>query len=256
MTGFDSRLRAAVVDYSHRLHQRGWVANHDGNVSVRVGGRVLCTPTAVSKAAVTTDQLVALESTGEPPRVAGGRGRPPGEINLHLAAYRVRPDVGAVIHAHPPTATGFAVAGVTLLEQPVLAEAVVSLGPTVPTVPFALPGAAAAAALAPFLQEHDAVLIAGNGVLTVGDSLEQAFLRMELVEHLARICLVAHTMGADPLLPAEALPPLLEARRKAGLGPEARAATSEPPRPKAPVPTGDDLSRVIREELQRALRQK
>jgi L-fuculose-phosphate aldolase len=259
MNGTDSRLRAEIVEYSHRLHARGWVANHDGNVSARApGGQILCTPTATSKAAVTADLVVTIATADEPVRVVGGKARPPGEVNLHLCAYRRRPDVKAVVHAHPPTATGFGVAGVTLLEQPVLAEAVVSLGPCIPTVPFAPPGPAAVAAFEPFLLEHDALLLAGNGVLTVGDSLEQAYLRLELVEHLARICAVAHAMGSAPELPCDALPALLEARRKAGLGPEARGVTPTAHTGAAagPPPTARDLERLIRDEVEKAMRRK
>jgi L-fuculose-phosphate aldolase len=271
MNGSDSRLRAEIVDYSQRLHARGWVANHDGNVSVRCpGGQILCTPTATSKAAVTADLIVTIATADEPVRVVRGKARPPGEVSLHLVAYRSRPDVQAVVHAHPPTATGFGVGGITLLEQPVLAEAVVSLGPCIPTVPFAPPGAAAVAALEPFLLEHDALLLAGNGVLVVGDSLEQAYLRLELVEHLAQICAVAQSLGAAPAFPSEALPALLEARRKAGLGPEARGVTpgsagrsnaasaisAASPPAAASALSGPDLARVIREEVEKALRRK
>jgi L-fuculose-phosphate aldolase len=246
--GGEARLRQEICEVSRRLHARGWVANHDGNVSVRTGdARVLCTPTATSKAEVTPEGIVILESLDDPSRIVG-RGKPPGEINLHLCAYQVRPDARAVVHAHPPTATGFGVAGVRLLERPVLAEAVVSLGPCVPTVPLTAPGKPAAAALAPFLREHDVVLIAGNGVVALGDSLEQAYLRLELVEHLARIALTAHQLGAAPAFPAELLPPLLEARRKAGLGPEARGVASA--RPAAPT---DEVARLVREELVKAL---
>jgi L-fuculose-phosphate aldolase len=117
----------------------------------------------------------------------------------------------------------------------------------VPTVPFTAPGKPAAAALEPLLRAYDAVLIAGNGVLTVGVDLEQAYLRMELVEHLARIALTAHQLGAAPVFPPELLPPLLEARRKAGLGPEARGA-----RPAVPAPSGS-VAQIVREELEREL---
>ena len=259
MNGSDSTLRAQLVEYSRRLHAQGWVANHDGNASVRApGGQILCTPTATSKATVTADLIVTIASAEEPVRAVRSKARPPGEVGLHLVAYRTRPDVNAVLHAHPPTATGFGVAGITLLEQPVLAEAVVSLGPCIPTVPFAAPGAAAVAALAPFLDEHDAVLLAGNGVLVVGDSLEQAYLRLELVEHLARICAVAHALGAAPSFPCDALQPLLEARRKAGLGPEARGVTPKARTAPAakPLPSGSDLERLIRDEVEKALKRK
>src|SRR5437764_973534 len=126
-----------VAEYAQRLHARGWVANHDGNVSVREGqGRYLATPTATSKAAVRAEGLVVVDDAG---KQVGGRGKPFSEMGLHLTVYQNRRDVGAVMHAHPPTATGFAVAGVPL-DEAFMAEAVVSLGPGVPTVPVAAPG--------------------------------------------------------------------------------------------------------------------
>ena len=238
----DARLRAEMVDYAHRLHARGWVANHDGNLTARLGeGRFLATPTATSKAAVTTESLLIVDEGGA--RVSGG-GKPFGELGLHLTVLRIRPDVNAVIHAHPPTATGFAVAGIAL-GSPLIAEAVVSLGAGIPTVPFAAPGDAACRALAPFVEGHDAVLLANHGVLAFGANLEQAFLRLELVEHLAKIALVAHQLGGARGIPDGALPALLEARRKAGFG-LAAGQSSSAPKPKAvvacaPPPPGSDV---------------
>ncbi|HXU70871.1 MAG TPA: class II aldolase/adducin family protein [Polyangia bacterium] len=212
-----------IAEYSQRLHARGWVANHDGNVSVRDGsGRYLATPTATSKAAVRADGLVVVDDAG---KQVAGRGKPFSEIGLHLTVFANRSDVNAVVHAHPPTATGFAVAGVPL-DEAFLAEAVVSLGAGVPTVPFAAPGPDACRALAPYTVGHDAVLLAGHGVLTWGPDLETAYLRMELVEHLARIALVARQLGGARPLPSAVMPKLLESRAKAGLG---RAASAPPP---------------------------
>lgn len=221
----NDRARAAeVADYAHRLHARGWVANHDGNVSVRDGqGRYLATPTATSKAAVRADGLVVVDDAG---KQVGGRGKPFSEIGLHLTVFHNRADVQAVIHAHPPTATGFAVAGVPL-DEAFMAEAVVSLGPGVPTVPFAAPGPDACRALADYTLEYDAVLLGGHGVLTWGPDLETAYLRMELVEHLAKIALVARQLGGVRPLPSSVTPKLMEARAKAGLG-AARASAPSP----------------------------
>jgi L-fuculose-phosphate aldolase len=262
-------LREAVAQVSVRLHARGWVANHDGNVTARLAaGRFLATPTSVSKAVVTGGGLLVVGDSGE--RLAGD-GKPFSEIGLHLTVYRNRPDVNAVVHAHPPGATGLACAGSTLLERPFLAEAVVSLGPTIPTVPFAAPGAAACAALAPFVLGHDAVLLGNHGALAWGADPEQAYLRLELVEHLAQIALAAERAGGPRPLPESALAPLLEARRKAGLGLAAAApAGGAPPRQVvacAPSPTADvavispggkaaegDLASIIREEIVRSLR--
>ena len=235
----------AVADYAQRLHARGWVANHDGNVSVRDGqGRYLLTPTATSKAAVRADGLVVVDGAGTK---IGGRGKPFSEVGLHLTVFGNRGDVDAVIHAHPPTATGFAVAGVPL-DEAFLAEAVVSLGPGVPTVPFAAPGPDACRALAPFTQGYDAVLLGGHGVMTWGPDLETAYLRMELVEHLARIALVARQLGGVRPLPSTVLPKLLESRAKAGLG-ATTAAGAAPPSSSgkkvvvacAPPPPGSDV---------------
>jgi L-fuculose-phosphate aldolase len=251
----ESKLRTQLVECSHQLHSRGWVANHDGNLSARLPeGRFLATPTAFSKAVVTADSLVIVDAAGA---VVAGRNRVFSEMGIHLAAYKARPDVQAVVHAHPPQATALGACGRSL--ETFLPEAVVSLGPLVPLVPLSAPGPAAALAVAPFAVEYDAVLVAGNGVFTWGDSVEQALLRMELVEHLARIALLSLPLGGVKPLPAAMMPALLEARRKAGLGPESRgvkvasvqaASPSSVPSPVSP----DQLADLIRQELSAALR--
>lgn len=229
----DRARKEGLAEVARRLHARGWVANHDGNVTQRQdGGRFLATPTATSKAAITNQLLIVVDEDG---KKVSGDGKPFGELGLHLTVYKNRPDVNVVIHAHPPAATALACAGSRLLERPFMAEAVVSLGTTIPTVPFAPPGAAACAALAPYVRQHDAVLLANHGVLTWGADLEQAFLRMELVEHLARIALDAERVGGVKPIPESALGPLLEARRKAGLGAAASAAYAPPASYSAPV---------------------
>ncbi|HZS37805.1 MAG TPA: class II aldolase/adducin family protein [Polyangia bacterium] len=237
----EAARRAELADYAQRLHARGWVANHDGNLTFKLEtGRYLSTPTATSKAAVRADSLLIVDESGA--RVSG-RGKPFSEIGLHLTVYRNRADVNAVVHAHPPTATGFAVAGVELSE-PLLAEAVVSLGAGVPTVPFAAPGPAACQALAPFVAAHDAVLLGGHGVLAWGPDVETAYLRLELVEHLARIALVARQLGGARPLPSAVLPSLLDARAKAGLGPKPSSAVATAPKTVvacAPAPPGADV---------------
>ena len=276
-----SGLPAEIVRAARALHGRGWVANHDGNVSARLGGRIVTTPTATSKAAVTLDSLLVVDETGE--RIAGST-RAPGELGLHLTVYARRADVRAVVHAHPPAATALACAGSRLLETPFSAEAVVSLGTSIPTVPFAPPGREACAALAPFLADHDAVLLGNHGVLAWGVDVEQAYLRVELVEQLARVALDAERVGGVKPLPDSVLPALLAARRKAGLGPEARAGataattattatTTKTARVVACAPSPDanveviapgraapaapaDIATIIREELARALRER
>ena len=273
-------LRDAVADVARRLHARGWVANHDGNVTARLGaGRTLATPTAVSKATVLADRLLVVDDRGQ--KVAGD-GKPFSEIGLHFTVYQNRPEVAAVVHAHPPAATGIACAGGRQLERPFIAEAVVSLGASIPMVPFAAPGAPACAALAPHVGANDAVLLGNHGVLAWGEDVEQAYLRLELVEHLAQIALHAERAGGMKPLPEPAIAALLESRRNAGLGPKAPAArpvVACAPSPTADVPIvvgagagatsassrtertertegteGTELADIIREELLRALK--
>lgn len=207
----EAKARAEIVRYSEKLWTRSWVANHDGNVSARVGpNRVVCTPTATSKGDVDDSVLVVTDLGGK--QIAGRR-KPFGELGIHLAAYRARADVTAVVHAHPPYATALGVSGRELVSF--LPEAVVSLGTRVPLVPLAAPGAPAVTAIEPFFAPYDAVIVAGNGVWAWGDSVEIAFLRMELVEHLARIAHEAAAWGGPQPLPADMVAQLLEARKKA-----------------------------------------
>ncbi len=210
------QLEDQIVDYSHRLHSSGWVANHDGNITVRMApDRFLATPTGVSKAAVCREQLIVVDSAG---KVISGSSKPFSEIELHLYVYRHRSDVRAVMHAHPPTATGFAVAGQRILTT-IMAEPVVSLGTDIPLVPYARPRSPEATLnMASFIEDADALMLASHGALTYGPDLETAFLRMELVEHLAKIQLVARQMGGVRELPTADVQKLLESRTNAGLG--------------------------------------
>lgn len=251
-------LRRELIRACHAVHARGWVANHDGNLSARLDGdRLLCTPTAISKGDVAPEQLIVVDAQGQ---VVQGTRRPFSELKLHRVAYRVRPDVAVVLHAHPPTATGFAVAGVPL-GPAFMAEPVVSLGAEIPLLPFGLPGdAALESALGEALARVDAVLLGGHGVLTVGPDVETALLRMELVEHMARIALVARQLGGARPIPSADVDRLLEQRRKAGLGPKGSAAEprAEAPAYSAPAysapepasPPGD-LQSMVAEALRR-----
>jgi L-fuculose-phosphate aldolase len=204
-------LRAQVAQVARRMHAAGWVANHDGNVSVRVGrDRFLITPTATSKAEITESSLVVIDGSGH---VVEGTRKPPGETELHLAAYRARPDVDAVLHAHPPFATAFGAARIPL-EPVCLPEAVVSLG-YVPLAPFALPKTPQAIeAVSRCAVEADAMLLPGNGALTLAPDVALAYLRMELVEHLAKILHRARALGGAQPLPPDEMAKLLEQNKK------------------------------------------
>ena len=184
----ERELRRQVVRACRALFQRGLVAAADGNVTARLGrGRYLCTPSGMAKGAVGAGDLVVC---GEDGRKLSGppRAKVSNEIRVHLAAYRERPGIGAVVHAHPPVATAFSVAGrEDLLRWPVLPEVVVLLGP-VPCVPYLTPGTRALAeAAAACFRRSDAVLLARHGSVTLGADPWEAYLRMEKLEHAATI---------------------------------------------------------------------
>ncbi|HET9988130.1 MAG TPA: class II aldolase/adducin family protein, partial [Kofleriaceae bacterium] len=157
-------LRAAVAETSRHLHAAGWVANHDGNVTARDGSRFIATPTATSKRLIQDKDLIEVDTKG----AVIGRGKVFGEIGLHLAVYERRPDIGAVVHAHPPFATAIASSRGNPIETPFIAEAVVSLGPNIPKLPYAQPGNAAKEVLAPWCELVDVVLLGNHGVLAWG----------------------------------------------------------------------------------------
>lgn len=212
------KVRAELVAASRRLHQAGWVANHDGNLSLRLtGDRLLITPTAYSKLEVDDASLIVVDFKGQ---VLEGRKKPFSELELHLAAYRARPEVEVVVHAHPPHATAFGLVGAEL--SPIaMPEIIVSLGDRIPTLSRALPKTPKAVKVVEeAAARYDAMLLEGNGVLTLGADLNQALLRMELVEHYAKILTISKSLGAVKPLADDELSTLLEARKKAGLGPK------------------------------------
>jgi L-fuculose-phosphate aldolase len=196
----EEALRKSLLQYCSLVYSKGWVANHDGNLSARLGVNLLCTPTAVSKGDVTSEMFIVVDSENN---VVQGSRRSFSELQLHRAAYDARPDIGCVIHAHPPTATGFCVANKSL-GAAFMAEPVVSLGASVPLVPFYPPkDDRLSKAISEALINSDVIMLANHGVLSIGGSFEQAFLRMELVEHLCKIALVAHQLGGPVRLPKD-----------------------------------------------------
>ena len=196
----EEQLRADIVEIGRRLHARAYVASNDGNISVRLDDeRLLTTPKGVSKGFMTPDMLVITDLDGH--KLAGHRD-PSSELLMHLAVYRNRPEAAAVVHAHPPTATGFAVAGIAL-DRAVLAEVVTTLG----SIPIADYGTPSTQELADAVQEHikvhDGLLLANHGALTVAGELFAAYYKMETIEHFARISLVARQLGRERLLSRE-----------------------------------------------------
>jgi L-fuculose-phosphate aldolase len=183
---------AAIVRVCRRLYERGLVAGPDGNVSVRLADNtILVTPSGVSKVEVAPEDLVVVNLEG---RVLSGSGVPSSELRMHLKIYERRSDARAVVHAHPPVATGFAVAGEGFV-APVLPEVILQMG-VVPLVPYVTPGTQAFAdSFEPWLEHHDAFLLANHGATTLGPSVDVAHQRMESLEHAARILLTARMLG-------------------------------------------------------------
>jgi Ribulose-5-phosphate 4-epimerase and related epimerases and aldolases len=223
----DRALREEIVSVCRRLYERGLIAGPDGNVSARVSDEtILVTPAGMSKVDVRAEDLVLVGTDGR--RVAGYR-EPSSEVSLHVRIYSRRPDVGAVVHAHPPVATGFAVAGEGF-EGYVLPELIVQLG-VVPVVPYATPGTTSLPdECEPFMSAHDALLLANHGAVTTGPTLLVAHQRMESLEHAARITLVARLLGrVNELTPAQ-VAALLPARPRPvvhGADPESSARESK-----------------------------
>jgi len=201
------QLRKDMVRFGRLLHDRGYSAARDGNLSCRLDSQsMLITPAGLSKGMLEPEDIVLADMRG---RKLEGRHPVSSEVEMHVLIYNVRPDVGGICHAHPPTATGFAVAGVAM-DEPVLAETTVVLGP-VPVAPYATPGTAElAASLEPFVTDHDAILMANHGVVCCGADLLQAYLNMELVEHAARILLVVRQLGGPHALTSEQVKRLRE----------------------------------------------
>jgi L-fuculose-phosphate aldolase len=203
------------------LYERGYVASTDGNISVRLDSRrILTSPTCLSKGMMTPDDLVVIDGDGA--KLSGSR-NPSSEIGMHLLIYRRRADVNAICHAHPPTATGYAAAGIPL-NRAILAELVVTLG-CVPVARYGTPGTPElAAGIEPLVQNHDAILMANHGVVAYGPDLLTAFFRMDTAEHSARVALVSRLLGKQVLLSRDEVDKLLASRghngaQAAGEGP-------------------------------------
>src|SRR5438874_9659335 len=207
----DHTFRREIVRVGKLLHQRSYIAATDGNLSVRLDeDRVLVTPTGMSKGGMKTADMVVVDMDGLQIK---GRRTVTSEIGMHLLIYSMRPDVHAVVHAHPKTATGFAAAGIAL-NQPLVCEVVIGLG-QIPLAPYGTPGTPdLAETLRPLVPDYDAILMANHGVVTYGPDLLSAYMKMETVEHFAKIALVTHQLGRQQLLTKEEVDKLLECREK------------------------------------------
>jgi L-fuculose-phosphate aldolase len=196
----ESALRADIVEVGRRMYARGYTASNDGNISARLGAdRLVMTPKSVCKGFMTPDMMCVTDLAGR--KLQGDRD-PSSEMLMHLEVYRQRPDVQAVVHAHPPIATGFAVAGIPL-DRAVLAEVLTTLG-SIPIAEYATPSTQELPeAVRKYIKAHDGMLLANHGALTVGADLFSAYYKMETIEHFAKISLVARLLGRENLIARE-----------------------------------------------------
>jgi L-fuculose-phosphate aldolase len=203
-------LKEDICEVGRRLYRHGYIAAMEGNVSVRISEEeVLSTPAGVCKGYLTPDMIVSCDFSGK--RMEGNL-RVSTEIEMHLTVYRARPDVRAVVHAHPPKSTAFAVAGVPL-NRAVLAEVIVTLG-CVPLAEYGTPSTKQLAdSVDRLVRTSDGLLLSNHGALTVGKDAIDAYYKMEVVEHFAEITLISRLLGGERLLPREEVSRLLELRR-------------------------------------------
>lgn len=209
-------LREEMCDICHKMWQLGWVAANDGNVSAKLpDGTFLATPTGISKSFITPEKLVHIDRDGNV--LDGLEGfRPSSEIKMHLKCYTEREDVGAVLHAHPPVATGYAVANVPLDDYSMI-ETVIAIG-SVPVTPYGTPSTnEVPEAIAPYLGEHDVMLLQNHGALAVGADVLTAYYRMESLELFAKISLNAHLLGGAQELSRENIDRLIGMREQYGV---------------------------------------
>ena len=190
-------LREQMCDICHKMWQLGWVAANDGNLSAKLpDGTFLATPTGISKSFITPEKLVRIDAEGD--------------------VLEGRDDGGAVLHAHPPTATGYAVAHVDL-DRYTMIETVLAIG-SVPVTPYGTPSTYEVPdAIAPYLQEHDVLLLANHGALTVGCDALTAYYRMETLELYAKISLTAHLLGGEKEISRENIDRLIGMRKNYGV---------------------------------------
>lgn len=202
--------RRAICAAGRALYRRGYVAGSDGNLSVRVGeNRLLITPSGVGKGRLRPEMLLLTDLDG---RVLEGDRHPSSEGKMHLAVYRTRPEVRAVVHAHPPVATAFAVCR-RAMDVPYIAELVLGLGTVPVTAGFAMPSTdQVTESMRPFIPAHNAVLLANHGLVCWGESLLQAFDRLETVEHVGKILMNAQALGGAVALTEEETNRLLSLR--------------------------------------------
>lgn len=212
----EMELRRLIVEIGKRIWTRGYVAANDGNITAVLNDReLLSTPTGVSKGFMTTDMIIKVDRTGNAIS-HNSKYRPSSEVKMHLEVYKTRPDVKAVVHAHPPYATSFAVAGIPL-NKCVLPEAIIVIG-AVPLAPYGLPSTMEIPdSIRDLIQNSDAVLLQNHGTLTLGSDLLNAYHKLETLEHTANIVWKAIQLGNMNVLPERERDRLMTLREKFNL---------------------------------------
>jgi len=209
------KIKEQITDICRKMWLKNWVAANDGNISVKVAcNRFLTTQTGVSKGDMTPEMIGLVDENGVVADAAAGF-RPSSELKMHLRCYQERDDISAVVHAHPPYATGYACAHKPLDDFCLIGQ-VVFVG-AVPLTPYATPSTEEVPeAIAPYLAEHDVLLLANHGALSVGTDLTTAYYRMEMLEHQAQISLIARLLGGAADLSRENIDRLLSLRDSYG----------------------------------------
>lgn len=236
----EEQIRSDIVEVGRRLHSRAYVASNDGNISVRVSqDRLLTTPKGVSKGFMSPDMIVMTDLRGQ--KISGDR-EPSSELPMHLAVYQNRPEITAVVHAHPPVSTGFAVAGIPL-DRAVLAEVVTTLG-SIPIADYGTPSTPELAdAVSKYIKAHDGLLLANHGALTIAGELFAAYYKMETIEHFARISLSARLLGGERMLSRDEVMRLQDLRGMYGISsPAPICADGNPESPDASSGDADDVT--------------
>lgn len=212
----EKQIKEQMCDVCHKMWQLGWVAANDGNVTVKLEDNTFfATPTGISKSFITPEKIVKIDKDGNVLEGLEGY-RPSSEIKMHLRCYTEREDVGAVVHAHPPVATGYAVAHKSLDSYNMI-ETVIALG-SIPVTPYGTPSTYEVPdAIAPYLGEHDAVLLMNHGALTVGADLITAYYRMETLELFAKINLTATLLGGAKEISRDNIDRLISMREGYGV---------------------------------------
>jgi L-fuculose-phosphate aldolase len=204
------QARRDVVDVCALMWQKGFLAATDGNVSVRLGDKLVITPTGVSKGRLKPEDLIVTDMMG---KLLQGKAPPSSEIAMHVCAYAARPEIEAVVHGHPPRAIAFTVAGREIPGR-LLPEVVVSFGGVVPTVPYTTPTTSEVPeALLPYLLRHDVVMMEWHGAVCLGVDAWDGFFKMEKLEHLCEVALFAEQLGGGRPLSDAQVRPLMEIRR-------------------------------------------